>query len=266
MVARVLIVEDNAANLELMSYLLEAFGYKTTHARNGREALEIMARDLPDLVLCDIQMPEVDGFEVVRQAKSSEAMRKIVMVAVTAFAMVGDREKMLAAGFDGYISKPIQPEQFIPQIEAYLPVEQRSKVFRSEETQVGTEPLPFHGKVILIVDNMQTHLDLACSIFEYGGYTVLTARNPERALELCKDTTPCLIMSDVCMPQSNGYDLITAVKSDPKLKDVPFIFLTSTAQTEAERRKGLELGAVKYIFRPIEPDDLLAEVEACLKS
>src|SRR5688572_25610401 len=106
MAARVLIVEDNPANLELMRYLLEAFGYRPTHASNGREALEIMARDLPDLVLCDVQMPEVDGYEVIRQAKASEIMRKIPVIAVTAFAMVGDREKMLAAGFDGYLSKP----------------------------------------------------------------------------------------------------------------------------------------------------------------
>src|ERR1700749_2618477 len=99
MVARVLIVEDNAASLELMRYLLEAFGYQTMHARNGREALEIMAQVLPDIVLCDVQMPEVDGYEVVRQVKSNQAMREVIVVAVTAFAMVGDNEKMLAAGF-----------------------------------------------------------------------------------------------------------------------------------------------------------------------
>jgi two-component system, cell cycle response regulator len=265
MVAKVLIVEDNVANLELMRYLMDAFGYTTIHARNGREALDIMASDRPDIVLCDIQMPEVDGYEVVRQIKGSETTREIPVIAVTAFAMVGDREKMLAAGFDGYISKPIEPEKLIQQMESYLRVEQRSKSFHAVETSSGVQPRPFHGRVIVIVDNMQTHLELALSIFEYGGYTVLTARNPERALALCREHRPCLILSDVCMPQASGYELIEAVKSDPALKDIPFVFLTSTAQTEAERRKGLELGAVKYIFRPIEPEDLLREVEDCLK-
>ena len=266
MAARVLIVEDNPTNLELMRYLLEAFGYKPTNARNGREALAVMARDLPDIVLCDVQMPEMDGYAVIREVRASETLRKIPVIAVTAFAMVGDREKMLDAGFDGYLSKPIRPETFVQSMEAFLPAELRASSSAREEAPAEDKPArAAHGDVVVIVDNVKIQLQLAASIFEYAGYTVFTASNAGQGMALCREHRPCLILSDVCMPDGSGYEFIEAVKRDPVLADIPFVFLTSTAQSESERRKGLGLGAAKYILRPIEPEVLLAEVQACMK-
>jgi CheY-like chemotaxis protein len=99
-----------------------------------------------------------------------------------------------------------------------------------------------------------------------SGYKVLTTPNQQEALQLARRFPPDLILSDVCMPEGSGYDLIAAVKSDPLLKGIPFVFITSTAASENDRKKGLALGAAKFLFRPIEPQDLLSEVEACLPS
>ena len=83
-------------------------------------------RECPDLIVCDVQLPDIEGFEVARWLKSHPELRAIPLVAVTALAMVGDRDRVLAAGFDGYLAKPIDPETFVRQIEGFLPLERRA--------------------------------------------------------------------------------------------------------------------------------------------
>jgi two-component system cell cycle response regulator len=118
--ARVLLVEDNAANLALMQYLLKASGYTTLTATDGREGVVVAQRESPDVILMDLQMPIVNGYEAARQLKEVPALRGVPIIAVTAFAMVGDRDKILARGFDGYIAKPITPERFVSEVEGFI--------------------------------------------------------------------------------------------------------------------------------------------------
>ena len=119
--ARIVVIEDNADNLALMVYLLEAFGHTVVTAVDGAAGLAAVPREMPDLVLCDLHLPGIDGYEVCRRLKADPALQRIPLVAVTASAMAGDRARGLAAGFDGYIAKPIDPERFVPQIERFLP-------------------------------------------------------------------------------------------------------------------------------------------------
>src|SRR2546427_7581689 len=93
MTARILIIEDNPTNLELMVYLFRAFGYAPLTARDGQEGLEAITREAPDLIICDLEMPGVDGYQVGRQVKSRSRLQKVPVVAVTAFAMVGEDRK-----------------------------------------------------------------------------------------------------------------------------------------------------------------------------
>ncbi len=126
MSARILIIEDNLTNMELMRYLLQAFGHTTLAAFDGRQGLLAARYELPDLIICDIHLPKLDGFGVVRKLKDDPCTQVLPVIAVTAYAMVGDRDKLLDAGFDGYICKPIEPELFVAQIDAFLPRERRS--------------------------------------------------------------------------------------------------------------------------------------------
>jgi CheY-like chemotaxis protein len=125
MLARILVIEDNQTNLDLMLYLLRAFGYTPLAARDGEEALEIARREVPDLIICDVQLPKLDGYDVAKSLKREPVLDAIPLVAVTAFAMVGDRDRMLQAGFDGYIAKPIDPETFVRQVEVFLHAKSR---------------------------------------------------------------------------------------------------------------------------------------------
>jgi DNA-binding response OmpR family regulator len=119
MLARILIVEDNPHSLELMSYLLGAHGYEVSRALTGAAAVDAADPSSIDLVLLDLQLPDIDGYQVLRALRARGTAVKII--AVTAVAMVGDRERTLAAGFDHYMPKPINPRTFVGEVEAWLP-------------------------------------------------------------------------------------------------------------------------------------------------
>lgn len=116
MAKTILIVEDNELNMKLFQDLLDANGYQTVQTRNGMDALDLAREHQPDLILMDIQLPEVSGLDVTRMLKEDEALRDIPVVAVTAFAMKGDEERIREGGCEGYISKPISVSHFLDTI------------------------------------------------------------------------------------------------------------------------------------------------------
>ncbi|TDQ66491.1 two-component system cell cycle response regulator DivK [Maritalea mobilis] len=120
MAKTVMIVEDNELNMKLFNDLLESRGYRTIQTRNGMEALDLAKAHHPDLILMDIQLPEVSGLVVTKWIKEDEALRSIPVIAVTAFAMKGDEERILEGGCEGYISKPISLPHFLETIESFI--------------------------------------------------------------------------------------------------------------------------------------------------
>jgi two-component system cell cycle response regulator len=267
MAARILIIEDNQTNLELMTYLLLAFGHTVLTATDGEEGVAVAHREVPDLIVCDVHLPTLDGYGVAGQLKPHPTLGAIPLVAVTALAMVGDRDKVLDAGFNGYISKPIMPETFVQEVEAFLP-----------SHHAGSNPVPHppsqtpqehvrhrKGATILVVDDSPVNLSLMRSVLAPSGYDVLTVSTPSEALALARRQPPDLIVSDVHMPSGSGYDFIKAVKDDAQLRPIPFIFLSSSTPTSIDIARGQALGAVRFLRRPIEPPVLLDEIAACLE-
>ncbi|HEX8156818.1 MAG TPA: response regulator [Solirubrobacteraceae bacterium] len=118
--AEILVIEDNEDNIALIDYLLRAYDYSPLLARSGAEGIRLALRELPDVILLDIRMPEMDGYEVAAALRKERELEGTRIVAVTASAMVGDRERIAGSGFDGYIQKPIEPETFMLQLERFL--------------------------------------------------------------------------------------------------------------------------------------------------
>lgn len=118
---RILIIEDNEQNLYLITFILEKNGYEVFQARDGKEGIEMAGQVDPTLILLDIQLPVMDGYAVARGLRGNPALAVVPIVAVTSYAMVGDREKALEAGCTGYIEKPINPDTFMTEVERYLP-------------------------------------------------------------------------------------------------------------------------------------------------
>jgi two-component system cell cycle response regulator DivK len=116
----VLVVEDNELNMKLFHDLLEANGYNIVQTRNGLEAIDLARTHHPDLILMDIQLPEVSGLEVTKWIKEDDDLRSIPVIAVTAFAMKGDEERIRQGGCEAYLSKPISVTKFIETVKAYL--------------------------------------------------------------------------------------------------------------------------------------------------
>jgi CheY-like chemotaxis protein len=116
----VLVVDDNLMNVELAGFLLEAGGFELDTAADAQQALACIARSTPDLILLDIQLPGIDGTELARRLKAEPTTQRIVLVAFTAYAMSGDEARFLAAGFDGYIAKPIEVASFVRTVGSFV--------------------------------------------------------------------------------------------------------------------------------------------------
>ena len=117
---KILYIEDNEQNLYLVTFLLTKQGYEVLSARDGQAGISEAAHHKPDLILLDIQLPSMDGYEVARSLRNNRDLSQVPIVAVTSYAMLGDREKALESGCTGYIEKPIDPDTFVTQVERYL--------------------------------------------------------------------------------------------------------------------------------------------------
>lgn len=117
---KVLVVEDNEKNMYLISFILEKMGHRVIAAGTGEDGVELAIRERPDLILMDIQLPGIDGVETTRRIREIKDCSAIPIIAITSYAMTGDRERLLATGCNGYIEKPINPETIMGEIAAHL--------------------------------------------------------------------------------------------------------------------------------------------------
>ncbi len=117
---KILLVEDNKSNRYLITFILEKSGHTVIEAGDGKTGIEMAAAEKPDLILMDIQLPDINGLEVTRRIRASVANGEIPIIALTSYAMAGDKEHFLEAGCNGYIEKPINPETFMEEIKKYL--------------------------------------------------------------------------------------------------------------------------------------------------
>jgi two-component system cell cycle response regulator len=259
MSAHILVIEDNSANLELMRYLLDSFQHRVSVAGSGESGIVSAQLEVPDLVLCDLSLPGIDGYEVVRRMRSNMLFDKIPIIAVTGQTSTGERERALTL-FDGFVAKPVDPATFVRQVESFL--SQRLHGAAPADGARDSAAAP-NGRSILVVDDMVSNLDAARGMLGKAGYRVLTVTKPLEAIQLARVAVPDVVLSDVCMPVGTGYDLIREFKADPLLHDIPFVFITSAAASENERRAGFALGAAKYLFRPLSAEELVREIDSC---
>src|SRR5215211_5919308 len=196
--ARMLVIEDNPANLELMAYLLTAFGHTPLLASDGEQGLVVARCEFPDLIVCDMQLPRMDGYAIMRQLKAWPETRAIRMIAVTALAMVGDRDRIIAQGFDGYISKPIVPETFVAQVENFLDPAQYLTTAAAPSVSTAQPqadaPRAQVRASILVVDDSPLNRELMRSILEPFGYTVTAATGVSEAIKLVRARRPDLVI------------------------------------------------------------------------
>ncbi|GGY56369.1 EAL domain-containing protein [Pseudoduganella albidiflava] len=251
MSARILIIEDNPTNMELMVYLLRAFGYTPLTASDGEEGVAAARRELPDLIICDVHLPKLDGYGVVSTLKADPATRRIPALAVTALAMVGDRERLLGAGFDGYIGKPIEPDSFVTQLESFLPGEMSPR----KTDDIAT---------ILIVDDHVLNRQFLMTLLGFSGHRLMEAASGIEALRLMERDRPDLIISDILMPNMDGYEFVARVRDNPETANVPIIFYTATYREREAVAVAQSCGVRWVLPKPSDPDVIMATVQEAL--
>jgi len=229
-VARILIIEDNPANIELMSFLLSAYGHTPLSAADGPRGVAAARSELPDLIACDVNLPGMDGFAVLAALKTEPQLAGVPILAVTALAMAGDREKVLAAGFDGYISKPIEPESFVAELEAFLAAapgaaaqagarapaaagSAASAASAASAPAAAPVPAPAAGaepdaRTLLLVDDDRFMLGVLNDMLVGQPYRVLSACSGEEALDVLAHEAVEVILCDQAMPGMLGTEVL----------------------------------------------------------
>ena len=253
MKANILIIEDNEQNIYLATFLLKKNGYRVMQARDGREGIALARRSKPELILLDIQLPVMDGYAVAHELRQNGELGNIPIVAVTSYAMSGDRERVLAAGCTGYIEKPINPETFAAEIEKYLLTPETNCIEEGAMTKM------------LIVDDNRQSLYMLQVLLTGSGFEVEMAANGAEALEMARRVPPEMIISDILMPVMDGFALCRAWKADERLKDIPFVFYTATYTDPRDEELSLSLGAARFIVKPQDPEAFVALLRQVIK-
>ncbi|HTU82189.1 MAG TPA: response regulator [Candidatus Acidoferrales bacterium] len=261
MAARILVVDDNAPNRELALYVLGAFGYQAEGAVDGLAGLEAATTGRFDLILLDILMPGIDGYEFARRFRVRDEFREVPVVAVTALAMAGDRERILESGMNGYIAKPIEPRTFIQAVEEYLPESKRASVTREKGSPPDPVPAEPDGPVVLVVDDVLDNLAFIRAALSPSGYRVIDASSVDEAIALVERVAPALVICDLHMPRRDGFDMLRSIRARA---DVPFVFISSTGWERSDRQRGMDAGVTTFLERPIGPKALIEQVRKAI--
>jgi len=267
----ILIVDDNPANLKVARFALASEGYDVRTAADGEEAVLILREFRPRLILMDIQLPGVDGLELTRRLKADPVTREIVIVAVTAYAMKGDREKALRAGCDGYITKPLDPIQLSFQIGEYLGRPLGPAVAAATAAISATAKMPSPnaapvensaGSVLVVEDNPTTRKMFRVAL-ESAGYEVLEAGDARTALDMAGRRPPDLVIQDLILPDMDGLELVRSLRT--QLGDAPIpIFCASGFLSKLDEARALKGGFSAVLVKPVDPLHLLDLVKAHL--
>ncbi len=246
---KILLIEDNEHNRKLAAFLLERHGYKVVLATSGTEGIELALQTHPALVLLDIQLPEMDGYAVARTLRANPKLNAIPIIAVTACAMVGDREKAIEAGCHGYIEKPINPLTFVTEIERFLPSSSKSVAPKIR---------------VLLIDDKDENIYMLRALLQGNGFIVDEAHHGAEALSKARVIRPDLVITDLLMPVMDGYTFLRHWKADEQLTIIPVVVYTATYTDPKDERLALDSGADAFIIKPSEPDDFLARIQKIL--
>ena len=266
--ARILIIEDNPANVELMAFLLTAYGHTVASAADGERGIAAARAAPPDLVACDIHLPGMSGYDVVAALKADPHLAQVPVLAVTALAMAGDRERVLGAGFDGYISKPIEPESFVAELEAFLPAgaaaPHEARAVTPAPSAAPTAPPPRQGAqpTVLLVDDDPFMLAVLGEMLADQGLRVLSASSGAEALDLLAREPVEVILCDQAMPGMSGTEVLAAVAA----RHPRTVRLMLTGQQDlAEIDSALQSGvADAHYAKPVSAFSLRERIRAAL--
>lgn len=266
--AKILLVDDDPDIHMSLGLMLRKEGYHVISARDGIEAMKLIYKDRPDLVILDLLMPRKDGFAVVREIREDPEYADLPILILTAVTEDASRRRYeLETGSDmqvqDYVDKRIRPQELLRRLQRLLPQP------KPLETAVErAQPSPTKATVLLIDDD-RDFVAGTKMVLEANGYRTLTALSGRDGLALARSQRPDLILLDIIMPQQDGFMVCETLKSDPDLRDIPVIMLTSFSdrlrETSYAAAQGLMLEAEDYVEKPVQPAELVKRIDAALR-
>lgn len=276
--ARILVVDDEPQNLELIEAMLAPVGYEIFLASNGNEALTLTAEKRPDLLILDLMMPGLSGFEVCARVKMNPQTGSIPVLFVTAVSQVGDKERALAAGGDDFLTKPFQRADLLARVEALLKVrylntdldraldylyelELARHAQQPKKPEAPPTPSPAAG-VVLVVDDEPLPRQLFSDVLREAGHVTHEASNGHRALEIVRQESIDVVLLDIMMPGISGLEVLG--KLGEFAPDSPVIIVTANPTSE-NAIAALRLGAFDFIVKGFKNEVMLATVSRALE-
>src|SRR5438105_938649 len=262
--ARVLVVEDDANNLDVASRIIRASGHEALVAADGVAGLDLARVERPDAILVDLLLPRMDGWSLTRSLRTEPWAASIPIIAVSALALPSDRARAIEAGCDDFVSKPFAPAELRAILLRYFPGgAAHVPLARDGHAPVARGPVPITLGRVLIVDDEIANVELLARRLEAIGCQTQVASSGERAIALARSEQPDLILLDVMMPGIDGWQTCRRLKSQPETADIPVIFVTARDRSE-DVSKGFEVGGIDYIAKPFEPVELAARVRSAI--
>jgi len=273
----ILVVDDEQQNLELIEAILLAAGYEVSLAGGGEGGLAAAHEKTPDLIILDLMMPGLSGFEVCARVKMDPQTSGIPVLFVTALSQLGDKERALAAGGDDFLTKPFQRAELLARVEALLKVRHLNRDLEralaylhqlevarhSDQPRVESRlppPEPASG-VVLVVDDELLPRQLYADVLREEGYIVLEAENGPRALEIARQETIDVILLDIMMPGMSGLEVLS--KLGELAPDSPVVIVTAHP-TSDNAIASLRLGAFDFIVKGFKNQVMLTTVARAL--
>ncbi len=269
MAARILVVDDILPNIKLLEAKLTSDYYDVITAMNGEEALQKAKEEKPDLILLDIMMPGMDGFEVCTRLKQDPNIAHIPVVMVTALTDTQDRVKGLECGADDFLSKPVNDTALMSRVRSLIRLKMTIDEWRTREmtaTQLGViqeSSVSIHEEIepsnVLLVEDMDFEVKKIKDTIESKGHTLQTVSTGLEALKYVNDHAYDLLIISLNLENEDGIRLCSHLRSNEKTRNTPIIMIGGDEDIERIAR-GLELGAHDYIVRPIDRNELIARM------
>lgn len=263
MSARILIVDDVPANTRLLEAKLAAEYYQTATARDGFEALKLAAEWRPDLILLDVMMPRMDGFECCRRLKSDPATRHIPVVMVTALGQPNERLQGLDAGADDFLTKPPETDTLLARVRSLVRLKRLLDEWdaRGETARalgLGTDPFAMPsviGTRALVVDDWDVSAAAIMEALPKEGIMVARARDGREAIEMTQNEGYDLVVVSLTLAGEDSLRVVSAIRGGPRTHETPLLLLAETDDRE-QLVRGFELGASDWLILPVDENEL----------
>ncbi len=249
----IMVVDDNEFERREISQIINQEGMQAVAAANGLQCMEIIAKSIPDVLVLDLIMPDMDGFEVLERVRNEPATRHLPVIVVTAKELTAEDRKKLTGNATSVLAKSDTTSTALLQ-EIKKILDDMGKPHQSPKSRELKTP-----KRVLVVEDNQTAMMQIRTVLESEGYLVDTAGGGQEAIDYVKDTIPDGIILDLMMPKVDGFTVVGKVKEDKKTNHIPVIALTARAM-KGDREKIIEAGCDDYISKPIEPEDVLKKI------